>query len=480
MSLLRRCGTWIDARLGLRSAWQHTLGHFVPPDAKWWYVFGSASLMFFLIQIVTGICLAMVYVPSAAEAYQSLLYLNYQQPLGWMLRAIHNWSANFMVLMVLAHMTQVFLMGAFKYPRQLTWVFGVFLLIGTLALAFTGQVLRWDQDAYWGLGIGAAISGRTPVIGPHVVHLLLGGPIIAGETLTRFFTLHVFVLPGAMLLMIGLHLRAVFTGGISEMPKAGQPVDRETAIPRYRALIRSRGIPYMPHAVGPDLVFNGLALLAMLACAFIFGPVGPNGVPDPAIVDTVPRPDVWFLWIFAALALLPPESETFLLLTAPVVILAVLLAIPFVAGYGERAASRRPVAVLVVVLLATALLSLTWLGKRSPWSPEMDAWSNTPTPVKYVMGRTPLELQGALVIQASQCRNCHSLGGEGGERGPALDDVATRLSRDQLVRQVLQGGGNMPAYGRTLSPAQVEALVAFLETMHPRLERPARVPVETP
>jgi len=120
------------------------------------------------------------------------------------------------------------------------------------------------------------------------------------------------------------------------------------------------------------------------------------------------------------------------------------------------------------------VVSLAYLGVIVPWSPVMDAWSALPTPVAYVNERTPLELQGALVLQNKQCRNCHSLGGEGGRRGPALDGVATRLTRDQLIRQVLQGGGNMPAYGKNLTPAEVTALVAFMQTLRPKNEPRAR------
>ena len=128
-------------------------------------------------------------------------------------------------------------------------------------------------------------------------------------------------------------------------------------------------------------------------------------------------------------------------------------------------------AVLGVILVFLIIGTLTYLGTYSPWSPLMEAWSSVPTPVEYVRGRSPLELQGALVLQNKQCRNCHSLGGEGGLRGPALDGVATRLTRDQLIRQVIQGGGNMPAFGRNLAPEEVTALVAFMQTL-----RPANVP----
>ena len=150
----------------------------------------------FLLQIVTGILLALVYVPSAGEAWNSLQALNHDIALGWFIRALHGWGSNFMVAIVLVHMMQVFLFGAYKYPRELTWILGVFLLLVTLGMAFTGQVMRFDQDAYWGLGIGASIVSRVPLLGPWLVKLMLGGPIIAGATLSRFFALHVFVIPG--------------------------------------------------------------------------------------------------------------------------------------------------------------------------------------------------------------------------------------------------------------------------------------------
>ena len=140
----------------------------------WWYVFGSASMTLLMIQVATGIGLALVYVPSADKAYDSLLYLNYEHPAGWFLRALHYYAGSGMVVMVMAHLTQVFLHGAYKYPRELTWVIGVVLLLCTLGMFFSGQILRWDPDAYWGLAVAGSMAGRVPVLGPDVVRLVLG------------------------------------------------------------------------------------------------------------------------------------------------------------------------------------------------------------------------------------------------------------------------------------------------------------------
>jgi len=466
--LIRNIGDWFDKRLGLATPIRETMDHRVPRQtASWFYVFGSAAFTVFLLQIVTGILLALLYVPSAAEAWNSLQMLNHHVTLGWFLRALHGWGSNFMVAIVLIHMTQVFLFGAYKFPRELTWILGVFLLLFTLGMAFTGQVLRFDQDAYWGLGIGASLVSRVPLLGPWSVNLLLGGPIIAGATLSRFFALHVFVIPGLLIAFVGLHLLLVLKLGINEWPMPGRLVRRATYMREYHELTQRDGIPFVPGAIVKDMFFSGFILLSIAACALYFGPIGPSGQPDPTIIQTAPRPDYFFLWLYAVLSLLPPSLETPVMLIGPVIALIALVALPFFAGEGEKSWKRRPIAVLTILLAAVALGTFTHLAQVTPWSPVMDAWSGDPIPAQYLKGRTALERQGALVFQVKQCRNCHALGGVGGQRGPQLDRIAVALTEDQLIRQVIQGGGNMPAYGKNLNPAETTALVAFLKTLHP-------------
>jgi ubiquinol-cytochrome c reductase cytochrome b subunit len=475
MSRLAKIGAWFDQRLQIGGAIRDAAAHPVPrKSASWWYVFGSAALTIFILQVFTGIMLALIYVPSAAEAWNSLQYLNHGVTLGWFLRAVHGWGSNFMVAVVLIHMCQVILFGAYKFPRELTWILGVFLLLMTLGMAFTGQVMRFDQDAYWGLGIGVSICGRVPQIGKPLVQMLMGGPIIAGDTLSRFFALHVFVIPGLLIGLVSLHLLLVLKLGINEWPMPGRLVRRSTYLKEYHELTHKDGIPFVPEAVWKDMFFSAAIIVSIMACAAFFGPFGPSGYPDPTIVQTVPKPDFFFLWLYALLSLLPPQMETPVLLIGPVVAIGFLILLPFIAGEGEKSWRRRPVAVVTLLLVAVALGTFTRLASYAPWSPVMNAWSGDPVPVEYLSGRSPLERQGSLVFQVKQCRNCHSIGGSGGKRGPALDTVATRLTRDQLVRQVLQGGGNMPAYGKNLSPAEVTALVSFLQTLHPSNRPPAR------
>lgn len=473
--VIAQIGNWLDQRLQLAAPIREAAEHPIPRStASWWYVFGSAALVVFLLQIVTGILLAFVYVPSAAEAWSSLQALNHDVAFGWFIRAMHGWGSNFMIAIVLIHMVQVFLFGAYKYPRELTWILGVLLLLLTFGMAFSGQVLRFDQDAYWGLGIGVSIASRVPVLGPAIVKLMLGGPVIAGATLSRFFALHVFIIPGMLIGFVCLHVLMVLTLGANEWPMPGRIVKRTTYLKQYHELIKKDGAPFVPYAFWKELFFAALILLAIAACALYFGPFGPTGRPDPTIIQTVPKPDYFFLWLYALLSLLPPSLETPALLIGPVIVIIALILLPFLSGEGEKSWRRRPIAVLSVLLTAIMLGTFTHLAESAPWSPQMNAWSGDPVPAKFLHGTTALERQGALVFQVKQCRNCHSLGDLGGQRGPALDAVAVRLTQDQLIRQVIQGGGNMPAYGKNLNPAQTTALVAFLETLHPPGQSPAR------
>jgi ubiquinol-cytochrome c reductase cytochrome b subunit len=473
-------GNWFDARLRLRATLLPMMRHPIPREAAgpmgWWYVFGSASLTLLLVQVLTGVGLALVYVPTADKAYDSLLYLDYEVTLGWFLRALHYYAGSGMVVLVLAHMTQVFLHGAYKYPRELTWVLGVLLLLCTLGMFFTGQVLRWDPDAYWGLAVGGSMAGRVPVAGPWVVRQLLGGPVIGADSLSRFFALHVFVIPGALLFFLAVHLWLVLKRGISAPPVPGQGVDPKTYDAEYEKQLET-GVPFLGDAMKKDALFSSLAVIVVVILAAVLGPKGPTDPPDPTLAGANPRPEWPFLWLFALLSLSPAGAETFLILVFPIVLIAVLFLVPFVSNRGERAPSRRPVAVLAVIVIYTVLGVLTYQGATSPWSPKMTAWSGDPIPERLVRNSTPLRLQGAALFQSKDCRNCHALDGIGGRRGPDLTAVGTRLTRDQLIDQVSNGtpgGGNMPAYGKQISPAEMTALVEFLAHLRPAGEPPAQ------
>jgi ubiquinol-cytochrome c reductase cytochrome b subunit len=373
-------------------------------------------------------------------------------------------------------MTQVFLHGAYKYPRELTWCVGVLLFLCTLGMFFTGQILRWDPDAYWGLAVAGSMAGRVPGAGPWVVRMLLGGPVIGGDSLSRFFALHVFVIPGALLLFLAVHLWLVLKCGVSTPPVPGQVVDPKTYDETYEQKLKS-GVPFLGEAMLKDALFSSLAVIVVVILAAVLGPKGPTDPPDPTLAGANPRPEWPFLWLFGLLSLSPAGAETFIMLVFPLILISVLFLVPFLSNRGERAPSRRPVAVLAVIALFTVFAVLTYQGATSPWSPKMTAWSGDPIPEGMVRGSTPLRLQGAALFQSKDCRNCHALDGVGGRRGPDLTEVGTRLTRGQLIDQISNGtpgGGNMPAYGKQISPAEMTALVDFLENLRPAGAPPAR------
>jgi ubiquinol-cytochrome c reductase cytochrome b subunit len=200
----------------------------------------------------------------------------------------------------------------------------------------------------------------------------------------------------------------------------------------------------------------------------VMGPKGPTDPPDPTLAGANPRPEWPFLWLFAVLSLSPPAAETFIILVFPLLLVAMLLLVPLLSNRGERAPSRRPVAVLAVIVIYTTLGVLTYQGTTAPWSPAMTAWSGDAVPVNLVERSTPAQLQGSLVFQNKNCRNCHALEGIGGRRGPDLTRVGRQLTRDALVDQISNGtpgGGNMPAYGKQISPPEMSVLVEFLSSL---------------
>jgi ubiquinol-cytochrome c reductase cytochrome b subunit len=422
-----------------------------------------------MIQIITGIGLALVYVPAADKAYESLLFLDYQQPLGWFLRALHYYAGSGMVVLVLVHLTQVFLHGAYKYPRELTWIAGVFLLLFTLGMFFSGQILRWDPDAYWGLAVAGSMAGRMPWVGPWVVELLLGGPVIGGNSLSRFFTLHVFVFVALLLILLAMHLWLVIKKGISAPPAPGETVNPRTYDVEYSQELKT-GVPFLGEAMRKDIFFSALAVIVVVVLAALLGPKGPNAPPNPTLGGANPRPEWPFLWLFGLLSLSPAGAETFIILVFPVILILALFLVPLVSNRGQRAPSSRPMAVLAVVVIYTIFSALTYQGVTSPWSPQMFAWSGEPIPEDIVLRSTPRQLQGAIVFQNKDCRNCHALEGSGGKRGPDLTNVGARLTSGQLIDQVSNGtpgGGNMPAYGKQISPDEMTALVDFLVNLRP-------------
>lgn len=462
MRLPTRLWDWFDEITGISRSVGFVLTHPVPPTRKigWFYVLGSGTLVAFAMQVVTGTALASGYVTSSGQAYDSLHFIT-AQPIGWFVRGLHAFGASAMVVLVGVHAIRVYLMGAYKYPRQMNWLTGAGLLLFTLGMAFTGQLLRWDQIGVWTAVIAAEQAGRTPVIGDWLGHFILAGDAVGGATLSRFFAAHVFFIPALLFAFLGAHLYLVVYNGISEPPDARRPVDPRTYRHWYEQMLERVGVPFWPDAAWRDAAFGLLVILSIGALALSLGPPELGRPPDPTIIQASPRPDWYFMWYFALLSLIPRWAEDYVILLGPLLFGLALIFLPLVAPAGQRSPLRRPWAIAIVAAMVFIIGHYWSIGIVAPWSPRFDTKPLSP---EIVRATTPEVERGAALFYSKGCQYCHLVSGHGGIRGPDLSFAGDRMTPEQMKTRIYSGATNMPSYTRILQPGEVDAIVAFLRT----------------
>lgn len=345
---MSRISRWIDERTGLSGPVRKFFNYPVPKyvHKNLLYTLGGLTAITFLIQVVTGILLVFYYDPSTEGAYNSVDFITYQVPLGWLVRGVHHYGSSAMVILAALHMLRTYFFSAYKKPREINWMTGVLLLFLVLVFSFTGYLLPWDQKGYWATKVGSEIAGSVPLIGPTLMQLMRGGAELGQATLSRFYATHAMLLPALMLLLIVAHIFQLRFHGMA--PAITERAKRNA----------KKFVPFFPHWVVTDAVF-GLGILALLVY-LSWSQGAPLDFPaDPTSSNFVPRPEWYFLFYFQALKYFPGALEPVATVAIPLFIFGTMIALPFFDRGEERRPWKKPVTTGVAIAYTVIIIVLT-------------------------------------------------------------------------------------------------------------------------
>jgi len=444
---------WLDHRTGVETAIRNFLYEDIPASSGWHQVFGSVALFLFLVQTFTGALLAFNYAPTPGDAYNSLRYIMAEVTAGRLMRGLHHWGASMMIVVVVLHMTQAFLYGAYKKPREATWIAGVFLLLLTLAYGLTGYLLPWDNRAYWGTVVTTAIAAKAPIVGPYLVRLLGGQGNIGVVTFARFYGLHVLLLPPATTLLIAVHVYLVRKHGVA--PKLGDETQPSKK--------------FFPRQAFHDTVaiFIAFVILFVMAAAVR---VPLERLADPTDTTYVPRPEWYFLFLFQTLRLFEGPLEIIGSVVLPAMAILALILVPFIDRGRLQKVTQRTFAAAVVGLAAIGWTGLTLAAIHTTPKPLIPVEIDFSQPTDWLQ-LSPVEMAGIGYFREENCISCHTVGTGKPTIGPDLAGTAIHKSGAWMIQHfkhpaAMVPGSPMPAI--QLSDAQLNTLAAFLLKLNPR------------
>ena len=442
-----RLGTWLDHRTGIQTAVRNFLYEDIPASSGWHQVFGSVAIFLFMVQAFTGALLAFNYAPTPGDAYNSLRYILTELTGGRLIRGLHHWGASMMIVVVVLHMVQVFLYGAYKRPREATWMVGVVLLLVTLAYGLTGYLLPWDNRAYWGTVVATQIAAQAPLLGPYLSRLLGGGGEVGVVTFARFYGLHVLLLPPATLLLTALHVYLVRKHGVA-------PAPGDELLPAKK---------FYPQQVFKDTVAIGIIFAVLFAMAVVVR-VPLEQLADPTDTSYTPRPEWYFLFLFQTLKLFSGPLEVVGSVVLPGLAVLALILVPFIDRGRMVKVTRRFAAAAFVLLAAIGWGGLTAAAVLSTPKEAQTEEVDYSAPTDW-MQLSPEEMAGVAYFRKENCISCHVVGEHGTAIGPDLTKTAIHKDAAWMIQHfkrpsVIRPGSSMPPI--QLTDAQLNSLAAFL------------------
>ena len=476
--LHNRALEWLDVRTGIKGLTSTVLDEPIPGGARWAYVFGSGLLFILLLQVVTGVALALYYTPTAETAHTSVSYITKQVAGGAFLRSLHSYGSSGMIIVLALHFLQTFVYGSFKGRRELLWLSGALLSFLVLGMSFTGYLLPWDQKAYFATAVGTNVAGEMPFIGNLLTRILRGGDTIGTLTVSRFYVAHVFIIPSSILMFVAAHVLLFRKAG-----PAG-PMHEHPVTPRLKPE------PFYPRQVFFDMGFV-LLIVAVLAGLSYLRPVTLGPIANPADSHFLPRPEWYYLPMFEWLKFWEGPSVVLGVVVIPGLIASALFLMPFLDRRLERKIWRRPIPALAVAIVVSGMVFLgvkshiddkesstaqqlsqqnedEKLYSATPFEPYTNASDSSVSAAAVAPSDDPLVSKGKGLFNDRGCSACHGENGAGTPLAPSLVGITKKLPEDRLVALLHNPNARMKAGGMPgvdASPDEMTALLAYLNAL---------------